>query len=97
MTVSTPFSLYVEPETVTLRVKLVDRDGNPADGVSSVDLIGTDTASGERRFNEGATDQTYRVRPGAYFVSSFIATPTRPTQPVNSSRPSAIWRGLSST
>ncbi|WP_444971633.1 S8 family serine peptidase [Streptomyces sp. SAI-25] len=75
VTVSTPFSLYVEPETVTLRVKLVDRDGKPADGVSSVDLIGTDTASGERRFNEGATDQTYRVRPGAYFVSSFIATP----------------------
>ncbi|WP_137230711.1 S8 family serine peptidase [Streptomyces sp. BPSDS2] len=73
--VSTPFSLYVEPETVTLRVKLVDRSGKPADGVSSLDLIGTDTASGERRFNEGATDQTYRVRPGAYFVSSFIATP----------------------
>ncbi|MFE7336576.1 S8 family peptidase [Streptomyces griseus] len=73
--VSTPFSLYVEPETVTLRVKLVDRTGRPADGVSSLDLIGTDTASGERRFNEGATDQTYRVRPGAYFVSSFIATP----------------------
>ncbi|MER7697823.1 MULTISPECIES: S8 family serine peptidase [unclassified Streptomyces] len=73
--ISTPFSLYVEPETVTLRVKLVDRTGKPADGVSSVDLIGTDTASGERRFNEGATDQTYRVRPGAYFVSSFIASP----------------------
>ncbi|WP_086779440.1 S8 family peptidase [Streptomyces griseus] len=73
--VSTPFSLYVEPETVTLRVKLVDRTGKPADGVSSLDLIGTDTASGERRFNEGATDQTYRVRPGAYFVSSFIASP----------------------
>lgn len=75
VTVSTPFSLYVAPETVTLRVKLVDRTGKPADGVSSVDLIGTDTASGERRFNEGATDQTYQVRPGAYFVSSFIASP----------------------
>ncbi|MFI0935542.1 S8 family peptidase [Streptomyces sp. NPDC021019] len=73
--VSTPFSLYVAPETVTLRVKLVDRTGKPAGGVSSLDLIGTDTASGERRFNEGATDQIYRVRPGAYLVSSFIATP----------------------
>ncbi|MYR82403.1 S8 family serine peptidase [Streptomyces filamentosus] len=78
--VSTPFSLYVAPETVTLRVKLVDRTGKPADGVSSLDLIGTDTASGERRFNEGATDQTFQVRPGAYFVSSFIATPD-PTDP----------------
>ncbi|MEV1024789.1 S8 family serine peptidase [Streptomyces sp. NPDC050264] len=73
--VSTPFSLYVEPETVTLRVKLIDRQGNPADGPSSLDVIGTDTASGERRPNEGATDQTYRLRPGAYFLSSFIGTP----------------------
>ncbi|MFI9773406.1 S8 family peptidase [Streptomyces sp. NPDC051956] len=73
--VSTPFSLYVQPETVTLRVKLVDRLGKPAAGQSSVDVIGTDDASGERRFNEGAADQTYQVRPGRYFLSSFVATP----------------------
>ncbi|MEE1809238.1 S8 family peptidase [Streptomyces sp. BE133] len=73
--VSTPFSMYVGPETVTLRVKLVDRTGKPATGSSSLDVIGTDTASGERRFNDGATDQVYQVRPGAYFVSSFITTP----------------------
>ncbi|MER5944278.1 S8 family serine peptidase [Streptomyces sp. NPDC001928] len=73
--VSTPFALYVQPETVTLRVKLIDRLGRPADGASSVDLIGTDDASGERRFNEGASDQTYRIRPGAYFLSGFVATP----------------------
>ncbi|MEU7074314.1 S8 family serine peptidase [Streptomyces narbonensis] len=73
--VSTPFSLYVEPETVTLRVKLIDRQGKPADGASSLDLIGTDDASGERRFNEGAADQVYRLRPGSYFLSSFVTTP----------------------
>ncbi|MCT9079560.1 S8 family peptidase [Streptomyces fulvoviolaceus] len=73
--ISTPFSLYVQPETVTLRVKLIDRLGNPATGASSVDLIGTDDASGERRFNEGATGQTYEIRPGSYFLSSFITTP----------------------
>lgn len=73
--VSTPFSLYVQPETVSLRVKLIDRAGEPADGSSSVDLIGTDDATGERRFNEGANDQTYQVRPGAYFLTGFIATP----------------------
>ncbi len=73
--VSTPFSLYVEPETVTLRVKLIDRSGKPAAGPSSLDVIGTDDASGERRFNEGATDQVYRVRPGAYFLSAFVGTP----------------------
>ncbi|MYT73883.1 MULTISPECIES: S8 family serine peptidase [unclassified Streptomyces] len=72
---STPFSLYVQPETVTLRVKVVDRRGEPATGASSVDVIGMDEASGERRVNDGAADQTYQVRPGAYFVSSFVATP----------------------
>jgi subtilisin family serine protease len=75
VTVSTPFSLYVQPETVTLRVKLVDRLGKPANGASSLDLIGTDDASGERRFNGGASDQTYEIRPGSYFLSSFIVTP----------------------
>ncbi|MFF4323616.1 S8 family serine peptidase [Streptomyces sp. NPDC001568] len=73
--VSTPFSLYVEPETVTLRVKLIDRAGRPAGGPSSLDVIGTDDASGERRFNEGSVDQVYRVRPGAYFLSAFVGTP----------------------
>ncbi|MGW6476677.1 S8 family peptidase [Streptomyces sp. NPDC055059] len=82
--VSTPFSLYVQPETVTLRVKLVDRSGKPAAGQSSVDLIGTDDASGERRFNEGAADQTYQVRPGRYFLSSFVATPDTEGTLVNS-------------
>ncbi|MFI8967033.1 S8 family peptidase [Streptomyces sp. NPDC053493] len=72
--VSTPFALYVEPETVTLRVKLIDRQGRPADGASSLDVIGTDTATGERRFNEGSADQVYRLRTGSYFLSSFVAT-----------------------
>ncbi|MFF1392434.1 S8 family serine peptidase [Streptomyces sp. NPDC058287] len=82
--VSTPFSLYVQPETVTLRVKLVDRSGKPAAGQSSVDLIGTDDASGERRFNEGAADQTYQVRPGRYFLSSFVTTPDTEGNLINS-------------
>ncbi|WP_424211198.1 S8 family peptidase [Streptomyces sp. BI20] len=73
--VTTPFALYVEPTTVTLTVKLLDRAGKPADGASSLDVIGTDDASGERRWNEGAAEQTYRVRPGAYFLSAFVATP----------------------
>ncbi|MFE5791898.1 S8 family serine peptidase [Streptomyces sp. NPDC056503] len=73
--VSTPFALYVEPETVTLRVKLIDRLGKPAAGSSSLDVIGTDTATGERRFNDGSADQVFRVRPGSYFLSSFVTTP----------------------
>jgi subtilisin family serine protease len=88
--VSTPFSLYVGAETVTLRVKLVDRTGKPAAGVSSLDVIGTDTSSGERRFNDGATDQVYRVRPGAYFVSSFVSSPD-PADPTGSMEESLAY------
>ncbi|GAA3375350.1 S8 family serine peptidase [Streptomyces sannanensis] len=73
--VSTPFSLYVQPETVTLRVKLVDRLGKPAAGPSSIDVIGTDDATGERRSNKGALEQVYHLRPGNYFLSSFVVTP----------------------
>ncbi|MEV0170200.1 S8 family serine peptidase [Streptomyces sp. NPDC050803] len=84
VSVSTPFALYVQPETVTVRVKLIDRLGRPAADGSSVDLIGTDEARGERRFNDGATDQTYTVRPGNYYLSSFIATPDAEGAPLNS-------------
>ncbi|MFE4958511.1 S8 family serine peptidase [Streptomyces sp. NPDC056653] len=84
ITVSTPFALYVQPETVSLRVKLVDRAGKPATGSSSVDLISTDVSSGERRFNSGADEQTYQVRPGSYFLSSFITTPDADGPQMNS-------------
>ncbi|WP_327352497.1 S8 family peptidase [Streptomyces sp. NBC_01304] len=73
--VSTPFSLYVQPETVTLRVKLIDRQGKPADGPSSLDVIGMDDAKGSRRFNEGENSLSYELRPGRYFLSGFVATP----------------------
>ncbi|WP_217165873.1 S8 family serine peptidase [Streptomyces sp. AC512_CC834] len=72
--VSVPVTLYVQPETVTLRVKVVDRDGKPAAGPSSVDLVSLDADTGERRSNSGAADQTYRVRPGDYSLSSFVAS-----------------------
>ncbi|MCX4551434.1 S8 family serine peptidase [Streptomyces sp. NBC_01387] len=72
--VSVPVTLYVQPETVTLRVKVIDRNGQPANGASSLDLVSLDTAKGERRTNQGATDQTYSVRPGDYALSSFVAT-----------------------
>ncbi|WP_210584541.1 S8 family serine peptidase [Streptomyces sp. GESEQ-35] len=40
--------------------------------------------SGERRFNDGATDQTYAIRPGSYFLSSFITTPETEGTLINS-------------
>ncbi|MFI5806387.1 S8 family peptidase [Streptomyces sp. NPDC051561] len=75
ITVSTPFALYVQPETVTLRVKVIDRSGKPADGASSLDVIGTDDDQGESRPNNGSTEQRYEVRPGAYFLSAYVSTP----------------------
>ncbi|MEU9861378.1 S8 family serine peptidase [Streptomyces sp. NPDC047971] len=72
--VSVPFTLHVQPETVTLRVKLVDRDGRPATGSSSLDLVKLDIDKGERRINSGATDQTFSVRPGDYALSSFVTS-----------------------
>ncbi|MET9658243.1 S8 family serine peptidase [Streptomyces sp. NPDC006510] len=70
--VSVPVTLYVQPETVTLRVEVIDRNGKPATGASSLDLVSLDTDKGERRYNNGATDQTYSVRPGDYALSSFV-------------------------
>ncbi|MFD7297714.1 S8 family serine peptidase [Streptomyces sp. NPDC059897] len=72
--VSVPVTLHVQPETVTLRVKAVDRHGRPATGTSSLDLAALDTDTGERRSNSGAPDQTYRVRPGEYSLSGFVTT-----------------------
>ncbi|MGC0333749.1 subtilisin family serine protease [Streptomyces sp. SAI-170] len=68
--VSVPFTLYVEPETVTLDVKVLDRDGEPATGASSLDVVSLDADRGERRPTDGAV-QTYRVRPGDYLISAF--------------------------
>lgn len=97
--VATPFALYVEPETVTLRVKFVDRTGAPVDGSSSLDVLGTDDATGERRYNEGADDQIYRLRPGSYFLSSFVTWPpcgcTHPATPGGSTTPPPASPGAS--
>ncbi|WP_406152862.1 S8 family serine peptidase [Streptomyces sp. NBC_01023] len=72
--VSVPVTLYVQPQTLTLRVKTIDRHGEPANGPSSLDLVSLDTDKGERRTNAGAAEQQYRVRPGDYALSSFVAS-----------------------
>ena len=73
--VSTPFSLYVTPETVQLTVRVKDRLGNPANVGSSIDVVNIDSFKGQRAFNNGAAEQTFQVRPGTYFLSSFVRTP----------------------
>lgn len=73
--VSTSFNLYLQPTTVSVKVSLIDRAGNPATGASSLDLVNTDTANGERRLNSGATEQVFQVRPGRYYVGAYALTP----------------------
>jgi hypothetical protein len=73
--VSTPFSLYITPETVQLTVRMKDRMGNPASAGSSVDVVNIDSIKAERAFNDGAAEQTFNVRPGTYFLSGFVTTP----------------------
>jgi hypothetical protein len=68
--VSVPFTLHIEPETVTLTVRVLDRDGEPAAGASSLDVVSLDADRGERRPTDG-TVQTYRIRPGDYLISAF--------------------------
>ncbi|MFC9699232.1 S8 family serine peptidase [Streptomyces sp. NPDC056943] len=72
--VSVPFTLYVQPETVTVRIKVIDRNGKPATGPSSLELVNLDTDKGERRLNSGAADQTFSLRPGDYALSSFVTS-----------------------
>ena len=77
----------MQPETVRLTIKLIDRNGKPADGASTVDVINIDTSSGNRWYNDGAAEQIADVRPGRYFVSSFVATADgRPAPPRSSTR-----------
>ncbi|GAB3886459.1 S8 family peptidase [Terrabacter terrigena] len=80
--VSTPFSLYVAPQTVSLTIKMVDRLGRPAAGASTVDVINTDSPKGERRYNEGQSALTYAVRPGTYLLSGYVQSPDSETSNV---------------
>ncbi|GAB3068292.1 S8 family serine peptidase [Intrasporangium mesophilum] len=73
--VSTAFNLYATAPAVTVKVSVIDRNGKPATGSSSVVLVNTDTSKGENRPVAGK-DQTYTLRPGKFFLSSFVTTPT---------------------
>lgn len=75
VTVSTPFSLYVAPQTVNLTVRMVDRLGKPASGASSIDVVNIDSTKAMRAYNDGQAEQVFPVRPGTYVVSGFVLTP----------------------
>ncbi|MFD8599667.1 S8 family serine peptidase [Kitasatospora sp. NPDC059646] len=78
-TVSTPFNAYLEPETLAVRVKLIDRDGRPAasDAGTSITMVDLGQATGSRRAPDANGEIVYRLRPGTYSLSGYVVTPDR--------------------
>ncbi|MFI9786457.1 S8 family serine peptidase [Kitasatospora sp. NPDC051984] len=78
-TVSTPFNAYVEPETLAVRVKLIDRDGKPAASEvgSSITMVDLGQATGSRQAPNANGEIVYRLRPGSYSLSGYVVTPER--------------------
>ncbi|MFJ8441646.1 S8 family serine peptidase [Kitasatospora griseola] len=78
-TVSTPFNAYVEPETLAVRVKLIDRDGRPAasEAGTSITMIDLGQATGSRQAPDANGEIVYRLRPGSYSLSGYVVTPER--------------------
>lgn len=77
-TVSTPFNAYLEPETLAVRVKLIDRDGRPAtsaDYGTSITMVDLGQATGTRQAPDANGEIVYRLRPGSYSLSGYVVTP----------------------
>ena len=71
--VTTPVAFWLEPKSVDLTVKRVDRNGGvPAEGMGFLDVFGLDNVSGWRAYS--SEDQTFRVRAGTYAIASMIPT-----------------------
>jgi len=87
--VSTAFNLYATAPAVTVKVSVIDRNGNPATGSSSVAMVNTDTSKGDSR-TLGGKDQTYTLRPGKFFLTSFVTTPTPGTAANSKAAPQSV-------
>lgn len=87
--VSTAFNLYATAPAVTVKVSVIDRNGNPASGSSSIAMVNTDTSKGDNR-TVGGKDQTYTLRPGKFFLSSFVTTPTPGTAANSKAVPQSV-------
>ncbi|WP_407917112.1 S8 family serine peptidase [Kitasatospora sp. NE20-6] len=76
-TVSTPFNAYVEPETLAVRVKLIDRDGRPAtaEAGTAVDMIDISRSTGTRDAPDANGEIVYRLRPGVFSLTGLVVTP----------------------
>ena len=70
--VTTPVGFWLEPKTVDLTVRMLDRQGTPA-ASGFLDVVSLDSPSGQRVYADGE-DDTFRVRAGAYSLASMMTT-----------------------
>ncbi|MEU0744595.1 S8 family serine peptidase [Streptomyces sp. NPDC006134] len=68
-----PVSLWLEPKTVTLTLRALDRFGTPAASPSGIDVISLDRDT-VQRYSFGGSDLTIRVPAGSYALTAFVAT-----------------------
>ena len=67
------------PRPCSLTVRVKDRLGDPATAAPASTWSTSTPIKAQRAFNNGAAEQTFQVRPGPYFLSSFVGHRTPPT------------------
>jgi len=72
-TVVTPVGFYLEPQSVDVTFKVIDRYGKPATSLTTLDVFDLDSVAAQRLGFEG-TDRTLHLRAGAYSLAAIIAT-----------------------
>ncbi|MBB5787136.1 S8 family serine peptidase [Jiangella mangrovi] len=70
-TVVTPIGAYAEPQQVDVTFRVIGRDGEPADGFSSLDVLDLDSIAAQRVDLEGQ-DPTLRLRTGTYSIAATV-------------------------
>ncbi|MGW1710519.1 S8 family serine peptidase [Streptomyces sp. NPDC002206] len=70
--VVTSIAFWVEPKTVDLTIRAVDRRGEAATLGSSIEVTGLDEATFQQYFPAGKAERTIRVRAGRYAIAALV-------------------------
>ena len=70
-TVVTPFGFYLEPQYVDVTFKLIDRNGQPASSLTTLDVFDLDSIAAQRVGFHGE-DRTMHLRAGTYSLAAII-------------------------
>jgi subtilisin family serine protease len=74
-TVVTPVGFYLEPQYVDVTFKVLDRNGDLASSISTLDVFDLDSIANTGTGLDG-TSPTLHLRAGTYSLSALIATPS---------------------